>query len=163
MVDEASMHPRPFLAIAVALALGGCGARAPRIALRPSPADAAFEQQVYTAVNEYRLSRRLPALAWSEVAASQARDHSQRMAAGARSLGHRDFHKRVSAIAGTMRLSRAAENVVRSRSAARAIELWLKNRGHRRNIEGRYDLTGIGAARSEDGLIYFTEIFLESR
>lgn len=156
------MGARILLAVGVALALGACGSDR-HLVLEPSPADVALEQQVYAAVNEYRVSRGLAALEWSDVAASQARDHSRKMAAGASSLGHRSFGKRVSAIADTIPLSRAAENVARSRSPARALELWLKNRGHRRNIEGRYDLTGIGAATSEDGLIYFTQIFVQSK
>lgn len=157
------MRARHLLAIGFALALAACGARAQRLAFLSAPEDLALEQQVYSAVNQYRVGRRLPALAWSEVAARQARDHSRKMASGSRSLGHRGFGSRVAAVAKTLRLSRAAENVARARSAARAMELWLRNRGHRRNIEGRFDLTGIGAATSEDGFVYFTQIFVESK
>lgn len=154
----------PYLAaIGFVLALGACSAHDEHLTFLPAPGDASLERQVYTAVNAYRLKRGLGALAWSDAVADQARAHSVRMASGATSLGHRDFRKRVAAIGRTMQWNRAAENVARARSAARAMELWLRNRGHRRNIEGRFDVTGIGAATSPDGLIYFTQIFVESR
>lgn len=129
----------------------------------PTPAVVGLERQVYAAVNDYRSARRLPALAWSDVAANQARGHSRKMASGATSLGHRDFRKRAATIEKTLPWSRAAENVARSRSVERAVELWLRSRGHRRNIEGGFDVTGIGAATGPDGLIYFTQIFIKSK
>jgi uncharacterized protein YkwD len=155
--------PGRLVAIGLVLALDACAAHDQRLAFLPAPGDAALARQVYAAVNEYRRDRRLRPLAWSDAVADQARAHSRRMAGGATSLGHRDFRKRVAAIGHVMQWNRAAENVARSRSAERAMELWLRNRGHRRNIEGRFDVTGIGAATSSNGLIYFTQIFVESR
>jgi uncharacterized protein YkwD len=151
-----------LVAVALALGLGACSTRSATAALAPTSDELALEQQVYAAVNAHRAARGLRALAWSDLVADQARVHSQKMASGERSLGHRDFKKRVATVGRAVRWSHAAENVVRSRSVARAMDLWLRNRGHRRNIEGNYDVTGIGAARADDGFIYVTQIFLRS-
>jgi uncharacterized protein YkwD len=32
--------------------------------------------------------------------------------------------------------------------------------GHRKNIEGPYEVTGIGVARNAQGEVYFTQIFV---
>ncbi len=40
---------------------------------------------------------------------------------------------------------------------------WLRSPGHRENIEGAYDLTGIGVARSRQGVYYFTQLFAGTR
>ena len=157
-----SKRLRGPVAAAVLLVLGACSTHHGRAALQPTPDGTALEQQVFAAVNEHRTARRLPPLAWNEVVAEQARKHSRRMASGATSLGHRDFRKRVAAIGEAVPWSRAAENVAVSQAAANAMNMWLHKRGHRRNIEGKFDLTGVGAARAANGSIFFTQIFVKS-
>jgi len=46
------------------------------------------------------------------------------------------------------------------RLAARVVDDWLASSRHRENIEGDFTDTGIGAARAQDGLYYFTQIFV---
>jgi uncharacterized protein YkwD len=133
------------------------------MALAPTPAGPSLEQDVHAAVNDHRATRGLRPLRWSEVVAEQAREHSRRMASGATSFGHRDFQKRVAAIGRKVKWQNAAENVAKSGSVESAVALWLRNRGHRGNIEGDFDLTGVGVARSSDGLLYFTQIFIKAK
>lgn len=130
----------------------------------PSPqATVAFEQQTHTKVNEYRVARGLPALGWSEVIADLARQHSQGMASGLTSFGHDGFESRMATIALTIPWSGAAENVAVNRTVAAAVDGWLSSAAHRENIEGSFDLTGIGTAPAKGGDLYFTQIFIRSR
>ena len=126
-----STHAGRLATIGLVLALGACANGAWGVNLAPTPDGPDLERQVFAQVNAHRVARRLRPLAWSEVAAEQARQHSRRMASGATSLGHRDFRKRVAAIGRAVAVAQAAENVAKAGSAARAVELWLRNRGHR--------------------------------
>jgi uncharacterized protein YkwD len=129
-----------------------------------APADTAtLERQAYRRVNDHRVSRRKRALAWSDVIAEQARQHSLRMARGAARFGHGGFEKRVKAINRSRTARKAAENVAIDYTAERAVQAWLKRGGHRANIEGDYDLTGVGAAVDRQGRVYFTQIFIKSK
>jgi uncharacterized protein YkwD len=58
----------------------------------------------------------------------------------------------------------AAENVAANigykNPAREAVEGWKNSQEHRKNMLGDYDLTGIGVARSPQGLYFFSQIFL---
>jgi uncharacterized protein YkwD len=41
--------------------------------------------------------------------------------------------------------------------------MWLNSPGHRKNIEGPYNLTGIAMAKAKDGTMYFTQIFINKQ
>jgi len=131
---------------------------------RPTPSSTAtLEQAIFQQVNAYRARQRLPALRWDERLAQQARQHSQTMLSSG--LGHAGFERRLAAIG--LPWSAAAENVASNRGrpdpATRAVQDWLNSPGHRRNLEGSYTLTGIGAARDARGEVAFTQIFLRPR
>ena len=59
---------------------------------------------------------------------------------------------------------RVGENVAFNRGhrdpAAEAARGWLASRKHRENIEGPYQLTGVGVATNAAGEVYFTQIFI---
>jgi uncharacterized protein YkwD len=63
-----------------------------------------------------------------------------------------------------MSFKRSAENVASNKGhdqpALQAVEGWLASRRHRSNIEGPYDLTGVGVARNAAGEVYFTQMFV---
>jgi uncharacterized protein YkwD len=98
-----------------------------------------------------------------------ARAHSRAMAAGRRRFGHGDFDDRSQAVeARVAPYRRVAENVSRHKRRrdeipSAAVAGWLRSSGHRRNIEGPFSLTGIGAAVSSHGEIYLTQIFVAPR
>ena len=126
-----------------------------------------LEQAVHDQVNQYRASRGLPALALDSRISQQARTHSQNMASGTVPFSHEGFDQRVEAIATVIPYSGAAENVAYNQSyadpATQAVQGWLKSTGHRTNIEGNYNLTGIGIAKNARGEYYFTQIFIRNR
>ncbi|MGA1825447.1 MAG: CAP domain-containing protein [bacterium] len=47
--------------------------------------------------------------------------------------------------------------------AGRVVERWLNSPGHKKNIEGNYNLTGIGVVQANNLTYYFTQIFVLSR
>jgi uncharacterized protein YkwD len=57
----------------------------------------------------------------------------------------------------------AGENVAYTKgysdSAKQAVQSWLKNAKHRKNIRGNYRLTGIGVAKDPEGIYYLTQVF----
>ncbi len=119
---------------------------------------------VYKKINAYRVRNGLNELRWNDRVADQARAHSVAMARGERRFGHSGFSERVKATG--IDFTSAAENVGQNQGfddpVGQAVEGWLHSQGHRTNIEGRFNLTGVGVARSRNGTFFFTQIFLES-
>ena len=101
----------------------------------------------------------------NDAATNQAYQHSKNMATGKAGFGHAGFDQRIQAIKnamGTTYMAASAENVAYGQLSAQAVvKGWLNSSGHRRNIEGNYNLTGIGVAKDREGIIYFTQIFLK--
>jgi uncharacterized protein YkwD len=126
---------------------------------------ATLEQSVYQQVNQYRQSRNLPPLKLDPRISEQARLHSQEMASGRVPFSHEGFDGRVKAIAKSIRYRRAGENVAYnqgfSNPGQQAVEGWIKSPGHRENMEGNFDLTGMGVAKNARGEYYFTQIFIK--
>jgi uncharacterized protein YkwD len=126
----------------------------------------AIEQAVFAQINQHRQSRGLSPLTLDERISQQARSHSQAMAQRRR-LNHDGFNARLNAIGRSIPFRSGAENVAYNQGfsdpARRAITGWLNSQGHRENIEGAFNLTGIGVARSSRGEYYFTQIFVAPR
>lgn len=141
-------------------------AASPQLA-QAAPSFQALEQAVHTQINQYRKSRGLPPLTLDPRISRQAIAHSQAMASGKVPFSHNGFQQRVQAIARLIPYSGAAENVAYNMGyqdpVKQAVQGWIKSAGHRKNIEGKYDLTGIGIAQNAKGEFYFTQIFIKSR
>lgn len=123
-----------------------------------------LEKLIYQQVNQYRLSRNLPPLEFNAVISQQAKLHSQKMAQGIVPFSHDGFKQRAKNIESKILYQSAAENVAFNQGyqdpVTIAVQGWLKSDGHRRNIEGKYNLTGIGVAKNTAGEYYFTQIFI---
>lgn len=126
-----------------------------------------IEQAIHTQINDYRTKKGLLKLTLDERISNIARTHSQNMANGTVPFGHNGFSDRVKVIATMIPYSSAAENVAYnmgySDPATKAVQGWLNSTGHRQNIEGNYNLTGIGVAKNAKGEYYFTQIFIRRR
>jgi uncharacterized protein YkwD len=138
------------------------------IAAGPAVTSLAFlEQQTHARINAYRSSIGIAGLRWNESIAEQARRHSRDMASGASPFGHDGFDGRMHELVKSVMWTSVAENVFMLLNlpdpAAVAVNGWIDSPGHRQNIEGEYDMTGIGVARAEDGSLYFTQIFAKAR
>jgi uncharacterized protein YkwD len=128
---------------------------------------ATLEQKVFVQINQYRATKGLPPLTSNATIAQQARIHSQNMANGSVPFSHEGFQQRFQTIAAVIPLMSMAENVAYnsgySDPVTVAVQGWLKSPGHKTNIEGNYNLTGIGVAKSRTGAYYFTQIFVRRR
>lgn len=149
------------LGVLVSLVVAGC-TDSPSSSGNPF---SSIEQRAHDLVNQYRASKGLPALAFSETIASKARVHSQEMSGG--NLNHDGFQDRVDAINTTIPLSSAGENVALNSGfadpAQEAVTGWINSPPHRTNMEGDFDMTGIGVDRKSDGTFYFTQVFIKKR
>src|SRR5512139_334273 len=86
-----------FLAAVAALLSSACskGSESPSTPSSSStaptastPTEATLEQQTHAKINDYRASKGMATLAWNDVIAEQARQHSKNMASGAVAFGH---------------------------------------------------------------------------
>lgn len=128
-----------------------------------SSPSASITRQILVFVNEYRRTKGLPALQPNSYISSVALGHSKDMLTGKSPFGHDGFRQRIDLISHRLgHLHVAAENVASGPMGAReVVDGWLHSPGHRRNIEGDFRLTGIGVAEAANGMVYFTQIFVE--
>ncbi|MEG5000322.1 CAP domain-containing protein [Microcoleus sp. B4-D4] len=124
-----------------------------------------LEKAVNQQINLYRASKKLPPLSVDARITQQARIHSQNMASAKVKFSHDGFEGRVKAI--SIPYQSVAENVAYNMGyndpVRNAVEGWIKSEGHRKNMEGQFNLTGIGIAKNAKGEYYFTQIFVRSR
>lgn len=129
-----------------------------------TPSNNQMVADILQLVNEHRRSKGLSALTLNNIISAEAEKHSQRMASGRTPLGHDGFDARVQSITKQIggSISRSAENVAYgSRTAQQVVSGWLNSPGHRQNIEGQFNLTGIGVARNNKGEWYYTQLFIK--
>jgi uncharacterized protein YkwD len=131
----------------------------------PKPINAnTLEKAVHEQVNQYRQARNLPPLTLDPRMSQVAREHARSMAEGKAPFSHEGFEARIVAIAIPYRT--AAENLAFNQGYSEpdrsAVEGWIKSPGHRQNMEGNFNLTGIGVTRNADGEYYFTQLFIRS-
>ncbi len=115
-------------------------------------------------VNNHRASLNLVPLKFDAFVSEQAKAHSLNMAQQIVEFSHDGFQGRADALKGIISYSSVAENVAYNMGyqdpVSTAVKGWIKSNGHRKNIEGNYNLTGIGVAINPDGEYYFTQIFI---
>ncbi len=126
---------------------------------------AELEKAVNQQINQYRASKKLPPLTVDARISQIARIHSENMASGKVKFSHDGFEGRAKAI--TVPYQSFAENVAYnmgfSDPVRNAVDGWIKSEGHRKNMEGQFNLTGIGIAKNAKGEYYFTQLFVRSR
>ena len=125
-----------------------------------------LEHYVHELVNGHRATLGLTPLALIPEISDIARVHSRDMATGRVARAHAGADARAEKISNSIPCRGFGENVAainqggEGGEGAAAVSGWLQSPGHRRNIEGSYDLAGIGIARSEDGTYFFTQLFV---
>ncbi|HBE19845.1 MAG TPA: CAP domain-containing protein [Cyanobacteria bacterium UBA11149] len=126
---------------------------------------AKLEESVHQEINRYRQSRNLPPLTLNAAISKEARLHSEAMARGKVPFSHKGFPERITAIAQKIPYRSAAENVAYNQGYSnpeqQAVEGWIKSENHRQNMEGNFDLTGIGVSKNDRGEYYFTQVFIK--
>ncbi len=160
---------RVLSTLLVVLALAACtqGCSDDDNPVTPGYEFADLEARTLALVNQHRASKGLGSLSSNDVIVEQARQHSSNMAKKTVAFGHEGFNDRVAVIQTKISLSSAGENVAMMSGMAdpaqAAFNGWLNSAGHKANMEGDFNLTGMGIAKNTDGAYYFTQIFVKSR
>ncbi len=117
--------------------------------------------EILVLVNKYRVSQHLKPLKDNAIIAKEAEIHSKNMANGSVAFSHDGFDNRVDRIRNKVKDAyEFAENVAYGpKTAQKVVDNWLASPGHKKNIEGDFNLSGIGVAQNNSGRIYFTQIF----
>lgn len=126
------------------------------------------ETEIYQLVNVERTRSRLTPLAWDHRLGQIARSHSRKMARegffshhdrSGGSVADRSRH------GGVGYWRKIGENLFmmtdHPQIASASVRGWMRSPGHRQNIRDRaWTATGIGIAKSRDGRIYVTQVFV---
>lgn len=126
--------------------------------------DLQSEQEILAGINHYRAEQGLSPLKALASLKEEAVLHSQAMADKKVAFGHAGFSQRSSRVFKHFKSAKGlAENVAFNfKDPSRVVAQWINSPGHRQNIEGNYNLTGIGMAWDKDGRVYVTQIFLRA-
>lgn len=132
--------------------------------LKKADNDTAIQNAVLVYINQYRQQHGLSTLKMDNRMVNEAKKHSIDMANHTMPFGHKYFASRIERLHAQIKNSSAgAENVAYNyKDAQDVVRNWLRSPGHKRNIDGNYNLTGIGVARDQKGKLYFTQIFLRT-
>jgi len=124
--------------------------------------DGGLNDEVVKYTNQFRKSKRLPALEMRDDLNEIARRHSDDMATGKRRFGHDGFSQRESEVQKIVQpFSQMAENVAYGATTGKeVVQMWKDSPSHRENMLGNYKYMGIGTAVDNHGTIYFTALFV---
>jgi uncharacterized protein YkwD len=115
-------------------------------------------------VNEFREHHGLRPLKLNNSIIHEAEKHSIKMAEKNIPFGHAGFNNRAKRLMTELSANSMAENVAYGNiSARKVVDLWIHSPGHRKNMLGNYNLTGIGIASDRHGELYFTQIFINKK
>ncbi len=147
---------------------GTIGRVASKTARLLKPTDFRLEKKVFKFVNEKRMERGLKRLVWSDKLANLARSHSQNMAKHTFfshiGLNGRLIDQRATDF-GVNKWRVIGENIAYNKGfenpAEFAVERWMLSQSHRNNLlDGRWKRSGVGIGITEDGMYFFTQVFL---
>jgi len=156
-------HTALTLTLLSAAVLVGCdGGKDADTASYDNAGMTALEEAIHDAINDHRESIGLMRLAPNTVILAESRGHSDNMMSGAVPFSHDGFEDRAAVIGEAIPIQSAGENVAYLNGmpdpVAAAVEGWLNSPDHRANIEGNFNITGLGATE-QGSEIYLTQIF----
>jgi uncharacterized protein YkwD len=123
-----------------------------------------IEKEILSIINLYRAENNCSELEMNEFLWHEARNHSEKMASGEIPFSHDGFYDRSNKIIAEFSLVKSVgENIAFGQKNAQTIvDSWLSSKmGHKENIEGDFNLTGIGIAVNESNSYYCTQIFVK--
>lgn len=120
-----------------------------------------METQIHNQINQYRDALGLLPLEPLGLITAQAGDHNVHMITN-KEVCHHGFGHREQQLGRGLGAIVVAENVGYGYQTAQGlVQAWLKSDAHKKNIVGDFDSMGIAASQNEDGLYYFTNIFVK--
>lgn len=124
----------------------------------------ALEISAFQQVNQYRLSKGLAPLRLDPRISNVARKHTQAMAGKKATFSHDGFEQRAKTLKSLIPLSAVGENLAYIKGYSDVVSIavkgWINSPGHRKNMEGKYNLTGMGVAKNAQGEYYFSQLFV---
>lgn len=134
-----------------------------RMAAQDNADIAALELEIHSLINKYRSGKGLRELKTNDAIKTEALGHSKNMALGKVPFSHKGFDDRFSRLAIIFNISSGSENVANGPAEAKTIvEGWLASPKHKENIEGDFNMTGIGISQAKNGSYFYTQIFVKS-
>lgn len=122
-----------------------------------------LEVEILQLINQHRQNLNLAPLAFHTPIQAASYQHSQNMADGRIPFGHEGFSERANQLIELLNGTAASENVaLGQRSAQEVVNSWLNSDGHRKNIEGDYNLTGISVVPNTQNENVFTQLFIKA-
>ncbi|HVG30002.1 MAG TPA: CAP domain-containing protein [Pyrinomonadaceae bacterium] len=170
MIARTAAAPASLPAATPRLASAACTTRE-RYAHASAPGGFAAtspERRAFDLVNRERAARGQEQLVWDDELASMARQHSDNMARQ-NFFSHTDRTGRDTAAraaeCGVCGWRALAENIAYNQGfddpVAFAVERWMNSAKHRDNIlRAGFTHAGLGIAKSADGTLYFTQVFV---
>ncbi len=126
-----------------------------------------LEKIIFQKVNDYRISQGQTPLQYNAIVTKMARQQSQNMACGRAPFSHAGADDRFDKIRVDVVAHHFGENLFfcekypESHVPSKALELWIKSSGHRKNMLGNYDRCGVGVATDGRGTYYCTQLFIK--
>jgi uncharacterized protein YkwD len=122
-----------------------------------------YEEKAIIAINQVRKKHKLHPLKKWKALSDCARGHSLNMAKGKCPFGHEGFEKRNQKMNAIASVISFGENVAYCQHYKDPVQVtvkgWMNSPGHRENILGDFEETGMGVSIRKDGKIYFTQLF----
>lgn len=150
-----------LLAVLSSLLLASCSTH--RVTTAP---EAGAEENVLRYVNHYRVMKGLARLRVDPRITAECRRQCQQMAAKGE-ISHRGFSDRSFKLRNNFPHAYVAENIGVNYGfhdpSGKITNGWISSNEHRENIEGSYNLTGVGVVKTNEGKYYFSQIFVEFR
>lgn len=120
-------------------------------------------KEIVVLVNNHRKSKNLPPLEPNDLLRKEAQKHSLNMARGYVPFSHKGFDQRFNRLSGFLDITSGAENIANGPLNAKTIvNGWLMSPKHRDNIEGNFNLIGVGIVPAPNGTYFYTQIFAKS-
>lgn len=121
-----------------------------------------FQTEILYYINQHRSDIGLQPLKMNSILNHIEQNFSVQMANKKMPFSHDGFDDRIDDAYQKIGQHQAvAENIARGKlSAQGVVDGWLHSPGHKHNIEGDYNLTGIGVKKSSNGDLYFSQIFV---
>jgi uncharacterized protein YkwD len=128
------------------------------------PLVSALEITAFQQVNQYRLAQGLVPLRLEPQISQVARQHAQAMANKKATFSHDGFEQRAKTLKSRISLQAVGENLAYIKGyddiATTAVKGWINSPGHRKNMVGQYNLTGMGVAKNAAGEYYLSQLFV---
>lgn len=115
-------------------------------------------------VNAHRERKGAALLVEAESIKALAQEHAENMSRGAVAFGHAGSSRRCDILITELGPAELCGEIIArgQENADEVYSAWMKSAAHRTKIENpRYTHTGVGLSKSESGVIYWTQIFLE--